>query len=93
MGASPPPGRPEFVARVGTFFVLVGIAMMVFFMLSDAADAPRLGYFCGGTVLLSLGILFQSRWKRPAGPPSGRFSVLQKLKRKPKEAKKEEKKK
>lgn len=93
MGASPPPGRPEFVSRVGTFFILVGIGMMVFFMLSDAADTPRLGYFCWGTVLLSLGFVFQARFKRPAGPPTGRFSVLQRLKRKPKEAKKEEKKK
>ena len=91
MGASPPPGRPEFVARVGTFCVLVGIGMMVFFMLSDAADTPRLTYFCWGTVLLSLGLVFQSRFKRPPGPPSGRFSLLQKLKRKPKP--KEEKKK
>lgn len=84
MGASPPPGRPEFVARVGTFCVLVGIGMMVLFMLSDAADTPRLTYFCWGTVLLSLGLVFQSRFKRPPGPPSGRFSLLQKLKRKPK---------
>jgi len=65
--------------------------MMVFFMLSDAADTPRLTYFCWGTVLLSLGLVFQSRFKRPPGPPSGRFSILQKLKRQPKP--KEEKKK
>jgi hypothetical protein len=88
MGASPPPGRPEFVARVGTFFVLVGIGLMIFFMLSDAADTPRLSYFCWGTILLSLGLIFQSRFKRPPRPPSGRFSVLQRLKRKPKEEKK-----
>jgi len=65
--------------------------MLVFFMLSDAANEPRLGYFCGGTVLLSMGFVFQARFKRPAGPPSGRFSLLQKLKRQPKP--KEEKKK
>jgi hypothetical protein len=88
MGNSQPPGRPEFVARVGTFFVLVGIGMMVFFLLSDAASDPRLSYFCWGTVLLSLGFMFQARFKRPAGPPSGRFGVLQRLKRKPKEEKK-----
>jgi hypothetical protein len=88
MGASPPPDRREFVSRVGTFFVLVGIGLMVFFMLSDAASDPRLSYFCWGTVLLSLGIMFQARFKRPAGPPTGRFGVLQRLKRKPKEEKK-----
>jgi hypothetical protein len=88
MGNSQPPDRKEFVSRVGTFFVLVGIGLMVFFMLSDAADAPRLSYFCWATVLLSMGFVFQARFKRPAGPPSGRFSILQRLKRKPKEEKK-----
>jgi hypothetical protein len=87
MGASPPPGRPEFVSRVGTFFILVGIGLMVFFLLSDAASDPRLSYFCSGTILLSLGFLFQARYKRPSAP-SGRFSVLQRLKPKPKEEKK-----
>ena len=62
--------------------------MMIFFMLSDAADTPRLGYFCSGTILLTLGFIFQARFKRAPGPPSGRFSVLQKLKPKPKEEKK-----
>jgi hypothetical protein len=88
MGASPPPDRREFVSRVGTFFVLVGIGLMVFFMLSDAASDPRLSYFCWSTILLSLGFIFRSRFKRPAGPPSGRFGILQRLKRKPKEEKK-----
>jgi hypothetical protein len=88
MGTSPPPGRPEFVSRVGTFFLLVGIGLMIFFMLSDAADDPRLSFFCWGTILLSLGFIFRAQFKRPAGPPSGRFSVLQRLKRKPKEEKK-----
>jgi hypothetical protein len=88
MGDSQPPGRQEFVSRVGTFFVLVGIGLMVFFMLSDAAKDPRISYFCLGTLLLSMGFVFRAQFKRPAGPPSGRFSVLQRLKRKPKEEKK-----
>jgi hypothetical protein len=62
--------------------------LMIFFMLSDAADDPRLSFFCWGTILLSLGFIFRAQFKRPAGPPSGRFSVLQRLKRKPKEEKK-----
>ena len=86
-----PSGRKEFVARVGTFFVLVGIGMLVFFILSEAAKDPTLGYFCWGTALLTLGFIFQGQFKKPAGPPSGRFSIFQKLKRKPKP--KEEKKK
>ena len=92
MGASPPPDRKEFVARVGTFFVLVGIGLLVFFILSEAAKSPMLSYFCWGTVLLTFGFIFRGQFKRPAGPASGRFSVLGKiknaLKRKPKEEKK-----
>ena len=88
MGNSQPPDRKEFVARVGTFFVLVGIGMLVFFILSEAAKAPTLSYFCWGTVLLTFGFIFRAQFKRPAGPPSGRFSIFQRLKPKPKEEKK-----
>jgi len=88
MGESQPPDRKEFVARVGTFFVLVGIGLMVFFILSEAAKQPMLSYFCWGTVLLTGGFIFQGQFKKPSGPPHGRFSVLQRFKRKPKEEKK-----
>ena len=92
MGDSQPPDRKEFVSRVGTFFVLVGVIMMIFFILSDAADTPSLVYFCWGTALFTFGFIFRARFKRPPGPPSGRFSVIGKaknaLKPKPKEEKK-----
>ena len=97
MGASPPPDRKEFVGRVGTFFVLVGIGLMVFFILSESAKVPDIKYFCWGTILLTGGLIFQGQFKKPAGPPSGRFSVFGRikngLKRKPKEEKKKEEKK
>ena len=92
MGESPPPDRKEFVARVGTFFVLVGIGLMVFFILSESAKIPTLSYFCWGTVLLTFGFIFRGQFKRPPGPPHGRFSILQKLKPRPKEKKEEKKK-
>ena len=88
MGDSQPPDRKEFVSRVGTFFVLVGIGMLVFFVLSEAAETPMLSYFCWGTVLLTFGFIFRAQFKRPSGPASGRFSVLQRLKPKPKDEKK-----
>lgn len=87
MGESPS-GRKEFVARVGTFFVLVGIGMLVFFILSEAAKDPTLSYFCWGTVLLTLGFIFRGQLKKSSGPPSGRFSIFKRLKPKPKEEKK-----
>ena len=88
MGNSQPPDRKEFVARVGTFFVLVGIGLLVFFILSEAAKTPTLGYFCWGTVLLTFGFIFRAQFKRPPGPASGRFSIFKRLKPKPKEEKK-----
>jgi len=92
MGESPPPDRKEFVGRIGTFLVLVGIGLMVFFILSESAKQPTLSYFCWGTILLTFGLIFQGQFKKPAGPPHGRFSVLQRFKRKPKEKKEEKKK-
>jgi hypothetical protein len=88
MGESQPPDRKEFLARLGTFFVLVGIGMMVFFILSESAKQPMLSYFCWGTVLLTFGFIFKGQFKKPAGPPHGRFSIFKRLKPKPKEEKK-----
>ena len=88
MGDSQPPGSKEFVSRVGTFFVLVGIGLLVFFILSEAAKAPTLSYFCWCTVWLTLGVIFRAQFKRPAGPASGRFTIFKRLKPKPKEEKK-----
>jgi len=87
-----PSDRQEFVARVGTFFVLVGIGLMAFFILSESAKDPTLSYFCWGTVLLTAGFIFRGQFKKPAGQDSGRFSIMKRIKgalqRKPKEEKK-----
>ena len=88
MGDSQPPDRKEFVSRVGTFFVLVGLGMLAFFVLSEAAKAPMLSYFCWGTVLLTFGFIFRAQFRKPSGPPSGRFNILHRLKQKPKDEKK-----
>jgi len=80
--------RKEFIYRIGTFFLLVGIGLLVFFMLSEAAQQTTFSYFCWSMTLLTLGFIFRAQYKKPAGPPSGRFSVLKKFKRKTKEEKK-----
>src|ERR1051326_9496760 len=94
MGASPPPfDSKEFMARIGTFFLLVGIGLMVFFFLSNAASHPRVEYFCWGTVLLTFAFIFRGQFKKPAGPPHGRFSIFQRLKSQPQPNKQKKKKK
>ena len=80
--------RKEFISRIGTFFVLIGIGLMIFFLMSDSVSSPQLSYFCWGTVLLTFGFIFRGQFRKPPGPPSGRFSVFKRLKRKPKEEKK-----
>ena len=86
MGEQQGSSRPEFIARVGTFFIWVGIILLVFFFMSDAAGQAVFGYFCWSSSLLIIGFIFRSQLKKTY-KPSGRFSVLQKLKRKPKEDK------
>lgn len=80
--------RKEFIYRVGTFFLLVGTGLLIFFMLTEAAKQPTFGFFCWSMILLIVGFLFRAQYKKPAGPPSGRFSIFKRLKPKPKEEKK-----
>jgi len=62
--------------------------LLVFFMLSEAAGQPTFSYFCWSMILLILGFMFRAQYKK-AVPSSGRFSVLKRFKRKPKEEKKQ----
>ena len=68
----------EFIYRVGTFFLLVGVGLLIFFMLSEAAEQPQFNYFCGSMVLLIIGFMFRAQYKR-AVAKSGRFSILKRL--------------
>jgi hypothetical protein len=76
--------RKEFLYRVGTFFLLVGLGLFVFFLISESAGAPILSYFCWGTVLLIVAFIFRAQYKK-SYKPSGRFSILQKLRPKSKQ--------
>jgi len=77
----------EIIYRVGTFFLLVGTGLLIFFMLSESADQPMFNYFCWSMVLLIVGFMFRAQYKKSI-TPSGRFGVLKRLKGKPKEEKK-----
>ena len=80
--------RKEFFYRIGTFFLLVGTGLLIFFMLSESAQKPLFDFFCWSVIILTIGFLFRAQYRKPDPPPSGRFSVFQKMKRKPKEEKK-----
>jgi hypothetical protein len=87
MANNPQNNYTELIYRVGTFFLLVGIGLVILFILSESAKQVVFSYFCWGTILLTVGFLFRAQYKRAAPPSSGRFSVLQRFKRKPKEDK------
>lgn len=85
MGAPQGYNRKEIIYRIGTFFLLVGIGLLAFFMLTEAAKKPTFSYFCWSMILLTLGFIFRAQYKKPLGPPSGRFGIFKRLKPKPKE--------
>ena len=78
--------RKEVLHRIGTFFLLVGIGLLVFFMLSEAAQNVTFSYFCWSLILIILGLIFRGQFRRDV-TPSGRFSIVKRLMPK---AKKEE---
>ena len=77
----------EMLHRVGTFFLLVAIGLLALFLLSESASKTNFSYFCWGLSLLTLSFVLRAQLKKTY-KPQGRFSILQKLKPKPKEEKK-----
>jgi hypothetical protein len=78
MGAPQGFDRRELLARIGTFFLLLGIGLLVFFFLSEAAKQVTFSYFCWGFALLIVGFVFRGQFRK-AVTPSGRFSIVKKL--------------
>ena len=82
--------RKEVVHRIGTFFIIVGIGFLAFFLLSEAASQVAFEYLCWSVILLVIGFVFRGRFKRSA-TPSGRFSLVKRLMPKSKKEAKEKK--
>lgn len=78
MGAPQGFDRKEVLSRVGTFFLLIGIGLLVFFFLSEAAQQVTFEYFCWSLILIVLGFVFRNQYKK-ATPASGRFSLVKRL--------------
>ena len=72
-------GTPQYelVPRVGTFFIILGIFALIFFLASDFADRPEFDWLFVGMALLGLGFFFR---RHAAHPPSAdRFSSIRKM--------------
>ena len=81
MGEPEEYNRKELIHRIGTFFLMLAVGLVVYFILSDAAGSPAFGSFCFGVILATLGFVLRAKLKRPV-TPSGRFGFIKGLFRK-----------
>ena len=81
MGEPEEYNRKELIHRIGTFFLMLAVGLVVYFVLSDAAGSPAFSSFCSGVILATLGFILRAQLKRPV-PPSGRFGFVKGLFRK-----------
>jgi len=83
----------DFVARIGTFFYLVGIGLLLLFIASDttasrdATFSVNYNYLCFSTILIGVGFLFRKRAAPPA--KAERFKSLRKMRENSKKKKEE----
>lgn len=63
-----------FEVRVGAFFITVGGAFFLFFVISDLTDNIDFDYFFIAIILVVIGYFF--RRKKAPPPPSDRFHWL-----------------
>jgi hypothetical protein len=68
----------EFLYRVGCFFILIGIGLVVLFFASEITQEPIFSYFCWGLVLLFVGYRLRMNYRK-SSPSSGRFGLVQRL--------------
>jgi hypothetical protein len=89
---TPPEGynRGEVLHRIGTFFILLAIGLLGFFLLSEASRQVAFDYFCWSVALLITGLIFRGRFKKSVAP-SGRFSLVKKFMPKSKKEAREKK--
>ena len=67
----------EFLTRVGTFFILIGIGILVLFVASNSSGAANFDYLFWAMMSVIVGFFLRRR-REPSGP-SDRFSALRRL--------------
>ena len=78
--------RKAFISRIGTFFLILGLMVLILFVASDIGDKTYFSYFFIGVILLSIGFILK-RMSAPPPPPSKRFEGIRKMQQKNREAK------
>jgi hypothetical protein len=80
----------EFLIRMGNFFTLIGIGLMIYFGATYLGSAPDFKYFFLSIFSLLIGWRLSRR--KAAPPPSGRFATIRKMQENSKKRKEEGKK-
>ncbi len=73
----------EFLVRIGTFSILVGVGVFLLFVASDSAGKANFDYLFWAVLAIVVGI-FLRRTKEPT-PPSERFSLLRRFQKPPRD--------
>ena len=87
MGDEQPVDQDDFVARIGTFLILLGIFFSILFVASDLSSQTDFDWLFLGVLFFLIGLVFRRR--APPLPPSGRFSGIRKLRENIKKRKQE----
>jgi len=64
----------DFISRIGTFLIVIGIFAFILFLASDFNNTPDFDYLFAAIFIFSIGWYFQSRRAPP--PSAGRFGLI-----------------
>jgi cytochrome c biogenesis protein CcdA len=77
--------RKDLISRIGTFFLLIGLGLVILFIASDVGKTTNFGYFFIGIIMLFIGWHFK-RITAPPPKPSARFEGIRKIRQRQEEA-------
>ena len=84
---------PVEKSKVGQFFIIIGLILLVIFFISSLGRAPAFGYLLGGLGLVILGGYIYLQDRPPADPNTARFRTVRKVRERREKQREERKKK
>lgn len=78
--------RRALISRIGTFFLVLGILVVILFIASDAGEKTYFQYFFLGILLVFVGFIMK-RMSAPPPTPGKRFEGFRRMRQKSREKK------